>query len=54
MSKREDLVVSATTDIENAIEKLKKQYEVKPENPISSVLIQLELVKMNLTKHTNE
>ncbi len=36
--------------VERAIFNLNKQYEKKPENPISSVLITLELVQMNLNK----
>jgi hypothetical protein len=36
--------------VDSAIFHLNKQYELKAENPISSVLISLELIKMNLNK----
>lgn len=36
--------------VDSAIINLNRQYEVKAENPISSVLISLELIKMNLNK----
>ncbi len=40
----------AISSVETAITNLNKQYEKKAENPISSVLITLELVQMNLKK----
>jgi hypothetical protein len=36
--------------IDAAITNLQELYNTKPQNPISSVLISLELLKMNLTK----
>ena len=45
-----DHLLQALYDVNSAIDHLEQQYKAKPENPVSSVLISLELVKMNLTK----